>query len=202
MLAGKRWWSERTLDTARPGRPAHQLERAPHVLVAIDTDFHDESLADALRIAVRRLITHDPHWRVTCVGVLEPSIVTEQEESGEIQRSMHTAQLVALHHWARPLALPQERTRFHILTGSDAASSIIEYARLPSCGSYRHGRARQFVAAAFSRQRVVACRRRGALQRYRRAGLPLLRQIRIDMAVAPRKNLPPHIPHQPNGVQP
>lgn len=129
LLACKRWWSERSLDVARPGRPAQQLDRAPHVLVAIDTDFHDESLAETLRIAVRRLITHDPHWRVTCVGVLEPSIVTEQEESGEIQRSMHTAQLVALHHWARPLALPQERTRFHILTGSDAASSIIEYAR-------------------------------------------------------------------------
>ena len=130
LLALQRWWSERTLETAHPGMPARQLVRAPHVLVAVDTDFHDESLAEALRVTVQRLIAHDSHWRVSCVGVLEPSLLTEQEESGEISRSLHTGQLAALHHWAHPLALPRERTRFHVLTGSDAASSIIEYARI------------------------------------------------------------------------
>ncbi len=130
LLALQRWWSERPLDPAPPRQAGTQLARAPQVLVAIDTDFHDESLAEALRVAVQRLIAHDPHWRVTCVGVLEPSLVTEQEESGDISRSLRTGQLAALHHWAHPLALPRERTRFHVLTGSDAASSIIEYARI------------------------------------------------------------------------
>lgn len=128
-LALQRWWSESTLETATPGKPAQQLARAPHVLVAIDTDFHDEALAEALRVAVRRLIAGDPHWRISCVGVLEPSLVTELEDSAEISRSMQTGQLAALHHWAHPLALARERTRFHILTGSDAASAILDYAR-------------------------------------------------------------------------
>jgi eukaryotic-like serine/threonine-protein kinase len=128
-LAAKRWWSERSLDVRRPGRPALQLEQAPHVLVAVDTDDHNEALADAMRTALRRLIAHDPHWRVTCVGVLEPSIMTEQEESGTIARSLHTARLAALHQWAHALDLSKERIRFHVLTGGEAAARLVEYAR-------------------------------------------------------------------------
>lgn len=124
-----RWWVERTLDVTQPVGPQLQLERAPHVLVAVDTDACDEALAEALRDALRRLIARDPHWRVTCVGVQESSLATEQEESAEIARSFHTAKLTALHGWARPLELPHERIRFHVLTGGDAATCIVEHAR-------------------------------------------------------------------------
>lgn len=129
LLALRRWWAERGLDAGRAVQPVAQLARAPQVLVAIDTDHHDEALAEALRLAVRRLVAHDPHWRVTCIGVLEPSMVTEQDEAAEIGRSLHTAQLAALHHWARPLGLPAERLRFHVLTGGDAAARLVEHAR-------------------------------------------------------------------------
>lgn len=128
-LALQRWWAERQPEASQAVKPAGQLARAPQVLVAIDTQSHDEALAEALRLALRRLIALDPHWRVTCVGVLEPSLLTEQEESAELARGFHTAQLVALHHWARPLGLPPERIRFHVLTGSDAAACIVDQAR-------------------------------------------------------------------------
>jgi len=128
-LAVQRWWSERQLDTAQPTRPARQLERAPHLLVAVDTDDHNEALAEAMRTALRRLVAHDPHWRITCVGVLEPSIMTEQDEGDSIGRSLHTAKLATLHQWAHPLALPKERIRFHVLTGGDAAGRLVDYAR-------------------------------------------------------------------------
>ena len=127
-LAAKRWWSERDVDPTAIEKPLRQLSRAPHLLVAIDTDYPDERLAECLRVALRRMIAHDPHWRVTCIGVMEPSIITEQEESGELSRSLHTDRLAALHHWAHPLALPREKSRFHVLTGSDAAACIVDYA--------------------------------------------------------------------------
>ena len=127
-LALRRWWAERSLNPTQAVRPLHQLDRAPHLLVAIDTDYHDEALAGAMRTALRRMIAHDPHWRVTCVGVLEPSALTEQEESAELSRSWHTERLAALHHWAHPLQLPRERTRFHVLTGADAAVCLVDYA--------------------------------------------------------------------------
>lgn len=128
-LAAQRWWAERALDATQPARPERQLVRAPHVLVALDADSYDDRFAEALRVALQRLIAHDPHWHVTCVGVLEPSIVSEQEESGTISRSLHASMLAALHHWAHPLALPHERLRFHVLFGSDVASCLVDYAR-------------------------------------------------------------------------
>jgi nucleotide-binding universal stress UspA family protein len=128
-LAAKRWWSEHQLDTAQPARPTRQLERAPHLLVAVDTDDDDQALAEAMREALLRLIAHDPHWRITCVGVLEPSIMTEQEEGDAIGRTLHTAKLATLHQWAYPLALPKENIRFHVLTGGDAAAQLVDYAR-------------------------------------------------------------------------
>lgn len=128
VLAAKRWWAEKSLDIARPGQPLQQLSMAPHVIVAIDTDYADERLAECLRVALRRLIAHDPHWRVTVIGVLEPSILTEQDDSGDLSRSLHTGQLAALHHWAHPLGLSREQTRFHVIAGSDIAASIVTYA--------------------------------------------------------------------------
>lgn len=129
QMALKRWWSERGLDTAQTARPASQLQRAPQLLAAIDTDHHDEMLAETLRIVLRRLMSHDAHWRVTCVSVLETSILTEQDDGGELRRTLHTDKLAALHHWAQPLDLPPERIRFHVIAGGDPASSLVEYAR-------------------------------------------------------------------------
>ena len=37
--------------------------------------------------------------------------------------------LVELHHWVRPLGLPQERLRFHVLEGSDVPARLLEHAR-------------------------------------------------------------------------
>jgi nucleotide-binding universal stress UspA family protein len=128
-LAIQRWWSERGLDTAAPQRPVRQLQRAPHLLLAVDTDAHDEALAEALRTALQRLIAQDPHWRITCVGVLEPSLMTEQEEGEAIGRSLHTARLAMLHQWVHPLGLPKERIRCHVLTGGEAAAQLVDYAR-------------------------------------------------------------------------
>ena len=129
LLALQRWWAEQSIDVDQAGKPVRQLDRAPHLLVAIDTTHHDEPLAAALRATLRRMLAHDPHWRVSCIGVMESSIITEQEESAELSRSLHTDRLSALHQWAYPLALPREKARFHVITGSDTATAIVDYAR-------------------------------------------------------------------------
>ena len=129
MTAARRWLA--ALNAPPPVRkpPSAHLAQAPHVLVAVDTAQRSEALFQALRDAVRRIIAGDLHWRVSCVSVLEPSLLTEQEEGAEIMRSLHTQCLMELHHWAQPLGLQRERLRFHVLEGSDAAARLIEYAR-------------------------------------------------------------------------
>ncbi|KAF0167054.1 MAG: protein kinase [Rhodocyclaceae bacterium] len=125
----KRWLA--TLTASPPARkaPTAHLALAPHVLVAVDTVYRGEALFHAMREAVRRTIADELHWRVSCVSVVEPSVLTEQEEGAEIMRGLHMQRLVELHHWAQPLGLPQERLRFHVLEGSDVSTRLIEYAR-------------------------------------------------------------------------
>ncbi|MDP2826441.1 MAG: universal stress protein [Sulfuritalea sp.] len=129
LVAARRWLA--ALSATPPARrlPTAHLALAPHVLVAVDTGCNGEALFQALRDATRRIIGGERHWRVSCVSVLEPSLLTEQEEGAEIMRGLHMQRLVELHHWAQPLGLPQERLRFHVLEGSDVPNRLIEYAR-------------------------------------------------------------------------
>ncbi len=129
LVAAKRWLA--TLSAAAPARrtPTAHLALAPHVLVAVDTDCNSAVLFQALRDATRRIIGGERHWRMSCISVLEPSLLTEQEEGAEIMRGLHMRRLVELHHWAQPLGLPREQLRFHVLEGSDVAARLIDHAR-------------------------------------------------------------------------
>lgn len=129
VVVAKRWWATLTAQPQARKSPTMQLAQAPHVLVAVDTGCNDEALFQALRDAAQRIIGSELHWRMSCVSVLEPSLLTEQEEGTEIMRALHMQRLVELHHWAQPLHLPQERLRFHVLEGSDVPVRLLEYAR-------------------------------------------------------------------------
>lgn len=131
---GRGGW-RRLLARACPSRPAPgavspaaHLAAVPHVMVAVDTGGGD-ALAAAIREAVRGIVRGHDDWRVTCVAVLEPSVATEQDEAGELTRAFHAQRLAELHHWARPLGLPREQLRFHVIVGGDAAGAIVDYAR-------------------------------------------------------------------------
>lgn len=108
--------------------PSAYLGSALHVLVALDPAHATEVLGGAMRDAVRRVVTAEPHARVSCVSVLEPSILTEEEAGRELAHSLHTQRLMELRHWARPLALAQERLRFHVLESGNPAHALMEFA--------------------------------------------------------------------------
>ncbi len=129
LVAARRWLAALSAPPPVHKPPTAYLALAPHVLVAVDTACNSEALFQALRDATRRTIGGEQHWRVSCVSVLEPSLLTEQEDGAEIMRGLHLQRLVELHHWAQPLGLPQERLRFHVLEGSDVPARLIDYAR-------------------------------------------------------------------------
>ena len=128
LLRGLRYLFGRPTTTTGLS-PATQLTRAPHLLVAVDTAHADDPLQHALRQSVKQLAVAAPHWRITCITVLDPSLLAAMEDAPEVGRSAHTDTLIALHHWARPLELPMDRMRFHVLEGGDAAARIVDYAR-------------------------------------------------------------------------
>ncbi len=129
LVVAKRWLAALSAEPPPRRAPTAHLALAPQVLVAIDTDSDSEPLFQALRDATRRIVGGERHWRVSCISVLEPSLLTEQEDGAEIMRGLHMQRLVELHHWAQPLGLPQERLRFHVLEGGDVPARLIEYAR-------------------------------------------------------------------------
>jgi len=128
-----RWFKTMAAPPAPRRMPSAHLAQAPHVLVAIDLDHRNEKLMQALREATRRLIADEAQYRLTCVTVVEPSMLTDQDEHSDLTHAAHTQSLVELHHWAQPmvqqLGLPQERLRFHVLLGGSAADRLVEYAR-------------------------------------------------------------------------
>jgi nucleotide-binding universal stress UspA family protein len=127
--AARRWWKTVTAPPPARRAAAEQLARAPHVLVAVDTEHGAADLAAAMREAVRRAASADPQARITCLSVVDAALSAGQEDAGELERTQRTQRLMALHHWARDLALPPERLRFQVLDGSDAAAALLDYAR-------------------------------------------------------------------------
>ena len=128
-VIARRWW--RSLQ-AKPGTsavPTTHLAQAPQILVAIDPDSGQEELRREILAAVRQVTAADANCRIMCVTVLEPDISTEQETGHELANSLYTQRLVELHHWAAELQLPAHRLRFHVLEGTDAAATLVEYAR-------------------------------------------------------------------------
>lgn len=129
LTAFRRWMETLWYEPPPCPAPSAHLAVAPHILVALGTTHSDEALFQALRDAVRRVVAAEKQCRISCVTVLEPSILTEEESSRELARSLYTQRLVELRHWAQPLELPAEQVRFHVLEAGDPAMALLEYAR-------------------------------------------------------------------------
>lgn len=152
-----RWLGGRGRGVAATG-PGTHLSRSPHLLVALDVEREDESLADAMRDAVRRALAAEPGVRVTLMSVVRAELFTE-EAAGEIARAQHMQGLVALRHWAAPLGLAPERVRYHVAEGNEPADVLLDYASTHQVdrivmGARGASRLRRFLGSVSSR--VVA----------------------------------------------
>lgn len=107
-----------------------RVSRAPIILIALDLSQGSVALADALRLAARRVLLTESGARLACVTVMTTSspIAMEINEDEE-GRNLHVRRLVELKDWARPLGVPPGRITYHVLEERDPADAIIEFAR-------------------------------------------------------------------------
>jgi serine/threonine protein kinase len=125
----RRWWQSLRTEPGTSAVPTTHLAQAPNILVALDTGVGQEAILRAILATVRRAAAADDNCRIICVTVLEPDISTDQETGHELVNSLYTRRLVELHHWAAELQLPDNRLRFHVLEGANAATVLLDYAR-------------------------------------------------------------------------
>jgi len=152
-----RWLAARQAR-GEPTTPDRQLSRSPHLLVALDPDHVDESLARAMREAVIRALASEPGLRVTVMCVLRVELFGE-DAAAEIAQAQHVDTLVAMRHWAAPLRLSALQLRFHVAEGTDPAVALLGYAQAHQVdrvvmGARGASRLRRFLGSVSSR--VVA----------------------------------------------
>ena len=77
----------------------------------------------------RRVVQTAADARLACVTVLRVARIGIEPNLDIEGRSRHVKRLIALRHWARTLALAENRITFHVLEGTEAADALIDYAR-------------------------------------------------------------------------
>ncbi|MBV8605106.1 MAG: protein kinase [Pelomonas sp.] len=128
----RRWFAAIGAEPQAAGEAGTQLARSPITMAAVDVENATPALLEALREAVRRSVLTAPGARLACVGVMKTARIGLDELTDSEGRSLHVKQLVALKHWARPLAtelgLADGRLTFHVLEAPDVAAAIVEFA--------------------------------------------------------------------------
>ncbi|HEY0846617.1 MAG TPA: bifunctional serine/threonine-protein kinase/universal stress protein [Noviherbaspirillum sp.] len=130
FTVARRWFRAVGMEPVPQQSASQQLARAPIIVVAIDLAHGSEALAEALRVAARRVLQTEPGARLACVTVQKTNRIGMDEYVDKEGRNIHVRHLVGLKHWARPLGIPADKITFHVLEAPDPAAAIVDYANL------------------------------------------------------------------------
>ena len=125
----RRWFGSLGSRVERSEGKSVDTSRAPLIMVAIDLKQSNPALDEALREMTRRVVQTAADARLACVTVLRVARIGIEPNLDIEGRSRHVKRLIALRHWARTLALAENRITFHVLEGTEAADALIDYAR-------------------------------------------------------------------------
>ena len=129
LAVARRWLKARQAVPRQARSCSRQLADAPIVMAAVDLSPGMEPLADALRLAVHRVLQSERGARLACVNVMKLSRVALDRFEDEAGRNIHLQRLAELKHWAQPLPIPTNGITYHVLEAVDPAAALIDYAR-------------------------------------------------------------------------
>jgi len=135
LTAARRWYKVATADPAQTQSIARRISTAPIVMVALalgEEALGEEAgdFSETLRSAVERVLEVTPGARLACVNVLRTNRIALNSPLNTEGRNIHMMRLIELREWARPLRPLSDQITFHVLEAPDAASALIDYARL------------------------------------------------------------------------
>ncbi len=131
----RKWRAMRKVKSfAAPASVAAQMERAPILLVAVDLAPEMEPLAQALFLAVKRMLVIQPDARVACVNVIKTARIGIDQTTDDEGNHLHVSRLVGLKAWAEGIELTDDRLTYTVLEGSDPAAVILDHAEVVRAG--------------------------------------------------------------------
>ena len=129
FTVAKRWYAALSSKAITCTDPLVHLSSASHIVVALEIPLADEKLLQSMREFARRAVSADAHCRITCVTVLTPSILDEEDQSRDLANNLYTQALLEMRHWAQLLQLSPEKIRFHVLEANDPADALLQFSR-------------------------------------------------------------------------
>ena len=161
----KRWMRQRNAAAPAPPPPSAltQLMKGPLIVAAIDVDHASPILLERLRLAVGRIVAAEPGARLACVSVMRVGGIRVDEFIDDQGRPTHVKQLVALRHWAEPIArqlsLDERRLTCQVLESADPATALVDFAQRNEAehlvmGARGHSALRRYLGSVSSQ--VVA----------------------------------------------
>lgn len=158
-LFKRRWAARKLRHFDLPKSLAHQIDRAPILLVAVDLSPEGEPLHEALMLWLRRMLSLQPDARIAVTNVIKTAVLGLDLATDESGTSVHVARLVALKAWAANLDLGEAQLTFSVLEGSDPAQALIDHAQALQAdhvlmGARGHSTARRYLGSVSAK--VVA----------------------------------------------
>ncbi len=155
----RRWAARRITGFPPPKSLAHQIDRAPILLVALDLSPEGEPLHDPLMLWVKRMLTLQPDARIAVVNVIRTAVLGLDLGTDDTGNSVHVSRLVRLKSWAAGLDLSEAQLTFSVLESSDPAQAVIDHAAAIHAdhvlmGARGSGQARRYLGSVSSK--VVA----------------------------------------------
>jgi serine/threonine protein kinase len=106
-----------------------QAISAPIIAVAVDLSEGAQTLGDALRLTVRRVLDTVPGARVACINVLKQGRLSLDSTHDAEGQNIHIKRIAQLRHWAEPLNIVEGKITYHVLEATDPSEAILDYAR-------------------------------------------------------------------------
>jgi serine/threonine protein kinase len=123
----QRWW--RTMGQASAPPHTATANRAPVVMVAVDTSHPDDDRHASIRWTARQVLSLSDDYRVMFVSVVEAPAVRDEVALTDTSSARHMRHLAILRQWIEPLQLPAHRASQHVVESADPAGMILNLAR-------------------------------------------------------------------------
>ena len=126
----RRFWKAHRELARGSWSPAAQVSHSPIVMVAVDTLHMDDERQEAIRSATAQMLSLNAEFRLICLSVIPIAPVLEGPVPAETASGQHLEHVARLRQWVEPLGLSAQRLSLHAIESSDAAQTLLEFARL------------------------------------------------------------------------